>query len=738
VGKVVVLVPPFKMSAGRSRHLFAMIVVFGALANPSLSTIATAQDNQQPPTNVAGVRMSDDGTRVIYGPEYFAQFSAVTAVDILKRIPGIQDLLNFDNGGFVPGGSFNQTEKRGFGSGGEQILVNGERLSGKTNDTGASLQRIQARQVERVEVIRGAVPGLDVRSEGLVVNVVTKGATGSGSWEGGLTSYTGGHYLWGGRVSYSATLGALSYNIAVQEAPSFLQRDRTENYFALTGLPYQRQFELNDTFTDEQILTGGANYSFSNGDKLALNGRYSDKNNLEKQPSYQHALNGNALTFLRLDNRERDTAEKTWEVGGDYSHDFTGGGQFKGLFVYTHGTFDRVSPFKITAAGAREILVQLQNENRSNSEKIVRGSYKWSVSDTIKAEAGGETAINTLNKAVKASADPAGNLQPLKLFNAVSKIRETRFEPFSSLSWQATEKLFVDARIEAEYSRLNQSGPDVNNRRSLFYPRPGLDVRYDLAPLNQLRGSVNRTVSQLDFANFVATFEPDDSRPDVVNAGNPNLVPEKSWEYAMTYERRLGRDGGVVSAKLFYNDISDHIDSIPFGPKKDVSAVGNVGAARAYGVEAKASVRLGDLGLPGVVVNATALYRHSNFTDAFTGARSKFQDYPDHAYSFGFRHDTSWHDVSYGASFDDEGLRYSSDIGFTQTLNRKFDGTAFVEANVFRGIKAKLEVRRLLRSGAARDRATFTGNRGFSPLFRTENRIAIFDRAIALTLRGIF
>ncbi len=685
-----------------------------------------------------GVRLSDDGTRVIYGPEFFGQFNAVTAVDILKRIPGIQDLLNFDTG-FVPGGSFNAVEKRGFGSTGEQILINGERISGKTNDTGGTLQRIQARQVERVEVIRGAVAGLDVRSEGLIVNVVLKGSVGSGTWEASATNYTGGRVDWGGRLSYAATLGALNYNVSVQEAPRFLQRDRVEFYFnPITAAPFQRNTELNQMVTDEHILSSSASYAFSNGDKFSLNGRYDDKSDFERQPAYQFGIPSPPLGFLRLDNRERQTAEKTWEIGGDYTHDFTGGGQFKSLFVYTDGSFNRLSPFKLTPAGLPEQITQLQKEDRSNSEKILRGSYRWPWSPTVTAELGGETAINTLNEDVRTSIDSGSGLRPIRLFNGLSQVQETRIEPFSSLNWQVTSKLFVDARLEFEYSRLKQSGPDVNQTRSLFYPRPGIDIRYDLAPLNQLRASIQRTVGQLNFADFVASFANDDARAGLVNAGNPNLVPQRAWEYALTYERRLGKDGGVVSLKAFYNDISDLLGVIPVGPLRDLSAVGNTGAGRAYGLESKASVRLSGLGLPGVVLNATGLVRHSRSTDSFTGRPRPFQDYPKYAYSFGFRHDTQWRDLSYGVSFDDEALRYSSDINYTQALNRKFDGNAFVEMRALPGIKAKFEVKRMLHSGAERNREVFIGNRAFTPLLRRDNRVAIFDRTYALTLSGSF
>ncbi|MSO97491.1 MAG: hypothetical protein EXR11_04620 [Rhodospirillaceae bacterium] len=701
------------------------------------SVPAPQADSIQVPINAPGVSVSDDGTRVIYGQEFFAQYGAVTAVDILKRIPGIQDVVKLDNS-LLPGGNFQQNERRGFGSTGEQILINGERLSGKTNDTTTTLQRIQARQVDRVEVIRGAVAGLDVRSEGLVVNVVLKESAGSGSWEGIATHYSGGRVRWGGRASYSGSAGALTYNVAVEQAARFQQRDRVETYINLSGAAYQRQFEINEVVVDERILTANTGYTFTNGDRLALNGRYGDKDELEEFPVYSYALSGATSRFVVFDDRERDTAEKTWEVGGDYSHDFTGGGQFKGLFVYTHGAFDRTNPFRLTPAGGREALVRLQNEDRANSEKIVRGSYRWGLSQSINAEAGSEVAINTLNKTVQLFVDQSGTLRPVILFNAKANIRETRFEPFTNLSWQATPSLFVDANVEVEYSKLNQTGADVNNRRSLFFVRPGLDLRYDVTPLTQLRAFAHRTISQLDFANFVATFENDDNRSDVVNAGNPNIVPTKAWEYALTLERRLPSDGGVVSIKTFYNDVSDRIDNIAVGPTRSVSAVGNTGPGREYGVEAKTSIRLGALGLPGAVVNASGTLRHSQATDAFTGARTKYQDHPNYSYTVGFRHDTEWRDFSYGVTMDKEGQRYSSDINYYHLLDRYLDGTAFVEMRAVGAVKAKLEIRRFLRAGAHRERFTYTGNRGLSTLLRQESRSALFEQAIAFTLRGTF
>ena len=93
-----------------------------------------------------GVWTSPDGATVTYEASFFEPYQTVTAADMLRWVPGGAALLPDNRRGG------NQSEKRGFGSGGDQILINGKRLSGKSNDIGSAMQRIQA------SASRGAVP----------------------------------------------------------------------------------------------------------------------------------------------------------------------------------------------------------------------------------------------------------------------------------------------------------------------------------------------------------------------------------------------------------------------------------------------------------------------------------------------------------------------------------------------------------------------------------------------------
>ena len=69
----------------------------------------------------SGVWTSPDGAIVTYEASFFDVYTVVSAADMLRWVPGGAALLP-DNrrGGF-------RQEKRGFGSGGDQVLINGKR-----------------------------------------------------------------------------------------------------------------------------------------------------------------------------------------------------------------------------------------------------------------------------------------------------------------------------------------------------------------------------------------------------------------------------------------------------------------------------------------------------------------------------------------------------------------------------------------------------------------------------------
>ena len=154
----------------------------------------------------------------------------------------------------------------------------------------------------------------------------------------------------------------------------------------------------------------------------------------------------------------------------------------------------------------------------------------------------------------------------------MSDPKEPSYFAVSSRSKSASPQIATQSycRSEEEYLRLfeNAQGATIIGESSTNYtklnsftqvPQRIAAFQPDARFIYIMRDPLERTISQLDFGDFVASF---DSEDDQVDAGNPDLEPEKAWQWKVTYERRLAEDAGVLEAQVYYNDIEDHIDKI--------------------------------------------------------------------------------------------------------------------------------------------------------------------------------
>ena len=154
------------------------------------------------------IAQEQENSTVKYGQSYFTQYKPVTLQDMIRNIPGGKTILNSLK---------HRGSGRGFGSSGAQILINGKRMSGKSNDMGKNITRIQASQVDYIELIRGNAEGLDIRNEGILINVtLKKGAENAKSTFAEVKfDYTRqGQLRPEGLVSHNGKSGNLEYGVS--------------------------------------------------------------------------------------------------------------------------------------------------------------------------------------------------------------------------------------------------------------------------------------------------------------------------------------------------------------------------------------------------------------------------------------------------------------------------------------------------------------------------------------------
>ncbi|MEE8426103.1 MAG: Plug domain-containing protein, partial [Woeseiaceae bacterium] len=134
----------------------AILTAFATLccASPALH----AQESGESVAGAPEVESSRDV--VAYDAEFFALYHPVTALEMVRRLPGFQ----LDDG----------EDKRGFGAASGNVLINDRYPSAKQDTASRILERIPASQVERIDLIRGRVRGIDLRSQSSVISVILR------------------------------------------------------------------------------------------------------------------------------------------------------------------------------------------------------------------------------------------------------------------------------------------------------------------------------------------------------------------------------------------------------------------------------------------------------------------------------------------------------------------------------------------------------------------------------------
>ena len=288
------------------------------------------------------------------------------------------------------------------------------------------------------------------------------------------------------------------------------------------------------------------------------------------------------------------------------------------------------------------------------------------------------------------------------MFNADQVVTEDRVEVFGSHTWRLGAKWEVETGVAAEFSWLDQLGSDVDDSRAFKFAKPSLDVWYNATESTQVFVSLRRDIGQLNFADFVADLDRGDGE---IDAGNPNLAPEKSWDIKIGAEHRLANQAGVINLRAFYRDVSDVTDKVPFGLND--SAPGNLGSGMHYGAELETSLQLKQLGLINAVVSTTFLWQDSKVDDPFTGLSRRFAKQKQSELRVDARHDVQELNISYGTVIEWSGPTIQSDFGTFERVKEGLGMRLFMEKRFANGIVGRLFWGNFLHSKSSRTKVVF-------------------------------
>lgn len=566
----------------------------------------------------AGAPAAPAPTGVIsYPAAFFADARPSNALDMVNRLPG----FILDTG----------TSVRGFEGAAGNVLINGQRPASKGDTIDQVLQRLQATQVDHIDIIRGGAPGVDMQGKTVLANVVTKKG---GGWRGlvsGTEYWVGdGRNIGGLRAEASGDQGGRPWEVSLRYGGGVddgAGDGPGRTVYANGGPPLVERI---GTEGDGQEYIASGSYEVPLlGGRLKLGERLDD----------------NKFKTEEIDTVLAPASEIDRSVSITQTHDLESSARFTRAFgaktsldVLALHTLHHERDTQDFADPAEADAFQV---GRRSDETIGRAVLKHTVSDRLSLEAGGETALNKLDSDTAYSV----NGQAVPLPAAMVDVEEKRGEAFVKSVWRPARAWTVDASLRYEASDISSSG-DVRLEKTLRFLKPRLAVSWTPEPATQVRARFEREVGQLNFDDFVASANLNNGTGVV--AGNPDLNPEQAWVSEAAIEQH--RFGVTAVATFRHSELKDAIDRGPVfaadGAVFDRPA--NIGSGRKDELILELTVPFDAVGLKGAQFKGDVTRRWSSVTDPTTGEKREITDLRPLEWEANFTQDLPRWNASYG------------------------------------------------------------------------------------------
>lgn len=535
----------------------------------------------------AGARSTAQGV-LIFTPDFFADQNPNTALDMVQRVPGFS--VSDGDGG------------RGFEGAVGNILINGARPASK-NDSGSSvLSRTLVSQVQRIELIRGGAPGIDMQGYAVVVNVILKTESSRQTVvNANATFFDGGTDVYGASYQFTARDGDRTWGITLSDGISMSDSNGVGPAIrrAADGTLLRQEDFYNDAYGGGSSIRGNYAAPLLDG-KIDLTARYgiNDWHNIDQFTG--------AATFRGSRYDEDGTSG---EVGAVYTRPLGARLSMETRFIHEFSDFDAVSTYNADMGTGPEPEQRFESTGDA-SETIVRSLVRFEQSGALTFEGGGEIAYNRLDTEQAFSVGGT----PVVLPSASVVVEETRGELFGKSTWRIAPSLSLESGLRLESSTISQSG-DTELEKSFFFAKPRVQLSWTPMANTQMRARFEREVGQLSFGDFAASAELDSQN---VLGGNADLEPEDRWISEIAFERRFWGDG-IISIGLRHDEIGNVIDRIPLAG--GLSAVGNIGDGTLDQLSVNIMIPTDKAGISGGQLRFRNDWNSTEVTDPTTGEK---------------------------------------------------------------------------------------------------------------------
>jgi hypothetical protein len=686
--------------------LFAVAIISLLLCTQSYAQ----QSQDEPVIDIPGTSQDNDQL-VTYPAEFFARYQPATALDMIEQVPGFL----IDNGLSI----------RGFAESVGNILINDKYPSAKQVSPSSILSRVPASQVEKIELIRGQIRGIDLQGQAVIVNVILHtDVPASIQWEYSLQRGSTSRLRSQLNASFSDRWKNIDYSIGLEAWRNTSGEEGPELVFDGEGNLVEERY---DDLLETGINLRGIflNTSTWLGDTfIQTNTKIGRVRGPERLTSIRTPVAPGSVTEQQ--SLKFSEYHPSIEQGIDAERLFGNDLVAKTILLFTRDNSQFITRQINLDLPDTQTLFRESESKRIEKEGIARLELDWSGLENHVLQLNLEGAINTLDGFLSQTRDTGDGPVVVDIPGANSRVEEIRGDFLIKDTWQLGN-FELDYGLGAEVSTIEQTG-DVDLKRNLFYLKPQATLTYSTSVTHLVKAQLIREVSQLDFNDFVSAsvFEDDD-----LALGNPDLVPERTWLAEIQNEWRPGSDS-VYTVALYYHRINDVEDLLPL--TDDFEVPGNIGNGKRWGVRFESTIPLNWLGLDNAKVDLKARWQDSSVTDPVTGesrqltARGFFSGPPiipfnsenEYVFDIAYRQDFQEAKVAWGWDIGEQAKRPRFKVNELEIFNEGLETNIFVETTRWLGIKMRLQGNNLLDYDEVRDRFIYEGGREISPL---ESRI---------------
>jgi outer membrane receptor for ferrienterochelin and colicins len=676
-----------------------------ALAAAPLTAQAQTASPAAPPAVTADHR--------VYEAAEFARFAPQTALDMLNQVPGF---------------TIRQaTIERGLGQATGNVLLNGQRISNKSDDILAQLRRIPAGNVIRIEIRDGSTLGIPGLS-GQVADVVSRSTSLRGQWayRPEFRARFTDPLLTRFETSISGERGPVQYTFGLENQANHSGAGGDTLIFDGGGALIEERFDVWTGKTSQprasaRFVIDGPGEAIGN-----LNMAYRDYRSTYEEDGLRQSPS--------LPDRDRDVRDLQdgwdYEIGGDYEFGW-GPGKLKLIGLDRLSTLDYDSAVTVDWADGRPRQGDRISRASEEGERILRGEYGWK-QDAADWQVSAEAAFNSLDSVTRRFAlQPSGQEQEIPFVNGAARVEETRYEVLGTYGRPLSDTLSFQLSGGGEYSELTQVGAGGLSR-SFWRPKGQLSAVWSPEPETTVNLRLQRRVGQLNFSDFLASVN---LNSGTQFSGNPNLVPPQSWELEAELVRTHGAWGNST-LRLYGARIEDIVDIVPIGPTGE--SIGNLDEADRYGVEFRATTNLDPLGLRGMKVDSRFILQRSQVEDPLTLRDREISGSLKRFASLNLRHDVPETDWAWGAALSHQ--KSAQTYRLTE-LSRQFEmpvaGSLFVEHKDVFGLTVRASAGNVFSGESYLFRQVHAGRRT-DPIAFVERRDRTIGPIFSFEIRGKF